>query len=250
MNAATDPTDRSMWPATMTSTMPIASTRMYPFCTIRFEMFCGRSRMPLVVIVKNSTTAIRAMKMPFLPRSLTTCGQSEREPVRGRADLLGEFGLGARGVGHQRCFSMVMSLMRASWVAFFDGELPGDAAFGQGVDAIADAQQLDELGRDDDDRLPLGRQAMDDRVDLVLGADVDAAGRLVEDEHVRSGVDPLREDHLLLVAAGQLAGRHHHIRGLDVQVLAEPVRDLELLAVVHQAEPWRPSEGMRRRCCA
>lgn len=32
-------------------------------------MFCGRSRMPSVVIVKNTTTAMRAMKMPFLPRS-------------------------------------------------------------------------------------------------------------------------------------------------------------------------------------
>ncbi len=70
--AATDPTDRSMWPAMMTITMPIASTRMYPFCTTRFEMFCGRSRMPLVRIENSTTTAMSAMKMPFLPRSEST----------------------------------------------------------------------------------------------------------------------------------------------------------------------------------
>ena len=29
--AATEPTDRSMWPATITITMPIARIKMYPF---------------------------------------------------------------------------------------------------------------------------------------------------------------------------------------------------------------------------
>ena len=32
MNPAMEPTDRSMWPAMITMTMPIARTRMYPFC--------------------------------------------------------------------------------------------------------------------------------------------------------------------------------------------------------------------------
>ncbi len=70
--AATEPTDRSMWPAMMTITMPIARTRMYPFCTTRLEMFCGRSRMPSVRNANSATTAISAMKMPFLPRSART----------------------------------------------------------------------------------------------------------------------------------------------------------------------------------
>mgnify|MGYP006912542273 CR=1 FL=1 len=72
MNAATEPTERSMWPATITITMPMARIRMYPFCTIRLEMFCGRSRMPWVRIENSTTTAMRAMKMPFLPRSVMT----------------------------------------------------------------------------------------------------------------------------------------------------------------------------------
>ena len=39
-----------------------------------------------------------------------------------------------------------------------DGHLAGDAARGQGVDAVADAEQLRQLGGDDDDRLALGGQ--------------------------------------------------------------------------------------------
>jgi hypothetical protein len=43
-------------------------------------------------------------------------------------------------------------------------------------------------------------------VHLVLGADVDPARRVVEQQHGRLGVEPLGEDDLLLVAAGQRAG--------------------------------------------
>ena len=139
-NAATDPTDRSMWPAMMTITMPIASTRMYPFWTIRFEMFCGRSRMPLVRIVNSSTTAIRAMKMPFLPRSATTW-VSQREPVLGRSRRIRP--------AVDSVSSLSCCLLRAPTSAgllhgheldegfgggFLDGKLARDPAFGQGVD--------------------------------------------------------------------------------------------------------------------
>ena len=41
-------------------------------------------------------------------------------------------------------------------------------------------------------------------VDLGLGADVDAAGRLVEDEHPGAHRQPLAEHDLLLVAAGEV----------------------------------------------
>src|SRR4029453_19572080 len=40
-------------------------------------------------------------------------------------------------------------------------------------------------------------------MDLDLGADVDAAGRFIEDQHPRLGSQPLAEHDLLLVATGQ-----------------------------------------------
>ena len=49
----------------------------------------------------------------------------------------------------------------------------------------------------------LGGQLADQRVDLRLGADVDAAGRLVEEQHARLRQQALGERDLLLVAARQ-----------------------------------------------
>ena len=48
--------------------------------------------------------------------------------------------------------------------------------------------------------MPVIRQLLDDLIDLVFRADVDAPGRLVEDEDLGIGIDPLGEDDLLLVA--------------------------------------------------
>jgi hypothetical protein len=50
---------------------------------------------------------------------------------------------------------------------------------------------------------PSRGQAAQQPVDFRLGADVDAARRLVDDQHLRPEREPLREHHLLLVAAAQ-----------------------------------------------
>ena len=52
--------------------------------------------------------------------------------------------------------------------------------------------------------LPCVGQLVDDRVDLVLGADIDAARRLVEDQHLGLGEQPFAQHHLLLVAAREV----------------------------------------------
>ena len=56
---------------------------------------------------------------------------------------------------------------------------------------MTESPWLDELG--------------DLALDVGLGADVDAAGRLVEDDQLGSGGQPAGEQHLLLVAAGEVA---------------------------------------------
>ena len=68
-------------------------------------------------------------------------------------------------------------------------------------DAVGHADQLLDLGGDEQHGRALGDQLVDDLVDLVLGADVDAARRLVEDEDRRSAQQPFGDHHLLLVAA-------------------------------------------------
>src|SRR6267142_4879097 len=61
------------------------------------------------------------------------------------------------------------------------------------VDAIAHAQQLGHLRRDHQDAFSLVRQLVDDGVDLVLCAHVDAARGLVEKEHFGLRKEPLRQ---------------------------------------------------------
>ena len=63
-----------------------------------------------------------------------------------------------------------------------------------------------QLARDQEDARARRRELVDERVDLRLGADVDAAGRLVEDQDAAARRQPLGEHDLLLVAARQAGG--------------------------------------------
>ena len=70
-----------------------------------------------------------------------------------------------------------------------------------------------------------------------LGPDVDAVGRLVEDQDPRLGREPLREHDLLLIAAGEAP---HHLRGrvgLDPQLLHEPARRARARAAAAGSRP-------------
>jgi hypothetical protein len=60
VSATTDPTDRSMCPAMITMTMPIASTRMYEYCRMMFVMLIGLSETPSVRIANRAMMATNA----------------------------------------------------------------------------------------------------------------------------------------------------------------------------------------------
>ena len=75
---------------------------------------------------------------------------------------------------------------------------------------------------------PLRGELADHVVELGLDADIDAARRLVEDEHARIGEQPAREDRLLLVAARQLADRLAQRGEADAQ-LSHRLRGQRLL---------------------
>ena len=74
---------------------------------------------------------------------------------------------------------------------------------------------LVELGRNHQQRQAVVAQFADQADDLGVGADVDAAGRLVENEEARLGGEPAREERLLLIAAGEKADGLFGIRGAD-----------------------------------
>src|SRR6478735_6379315 len=86
-------------------------------------------------------------------------------------------------------------------------------------EAVAEPEDLLELGGDEDHRHPLGSQLGDLGLGLRLGADVDAPGGLVEDQDVGLGDQPASEQHLLLVAAREVAHQGSRIRRPDVERL-------------------------------
>ena len=63
-----------------------------------------------------------------------------------------------------------------------------------------------ELDRDEEDRLARVAHLDDLVVDELDGADVDAARRLADDQHVGIALHLAGEDDLLLVAAGEVGG--------------------------------------------
>ena len=92
------------------------------------------------------------------------------------------------------------------------------------------------------DRDALGGDGAHELVDLLLGADVEAAGRVVEDEHPRLGVQPLGQHHLLLVAAGEVEAEGMDAGGADVQALDPARRQPALLAGVDEAVAGEAAE--------
>src|SRR6478735_5967782 len=79
-------------------------------------------------------------------------------------------------------------------------------------ESVAEPEDLLELGGDEDHRHPLGSQLGDLGLDLRLGADVDAPGGLVEDEDLGLDDQPASEQHLLLVAAREVAHQGGRVR--------------------------------------
>ena len=84
---------------------------------------------------------------------------------------------------------------------------------------LAEPDQLLHLGGDHDARpMPVGGQLGDQAVDLGLGADVDAARGLVEQQDAALAQQPARQHDLLLVAAGELARDPVRVVRHDVQL--------------------------------
>src|SRR4029453_19295620 len=87
----------------------------------------------------------------------------------------------------------------------FVGKLPHHRAALEHDDAVGERQHRFGLGGQHDDGEPLGAQIPDDMDDVVLGADIHAAGRLAQHQQPRRIAQPLRQRHLLLVAAREHA---------------------------------------------
>ena len=113
-------------------------------------------------------------------------------------------------------------------------DLADDAPVAHDDDAVADADQLRHLGRNDDDRPALRGERDDEAIDLLLGADVDAARRFVDDDELRIELQHLGDQQLLLVAARHLAGQDALVADADVEAANRLVERLPFLGAVDQ----------------
>ncbi|MCA8966166.1 MAG: hypothetical protein KDC48_14880, partial [Planctomycetes bacterium] len=118
----------------------------------------------------------------------------------------------AGGQQHDRLFAEPVARQRA-----------GDPSLVHHQHPIGEREHLFELGAHEQHGEAGGGQRVEARVDLAARADVDAARRLVEQQHARRGRQPLAEHDLLLVAARQRTDAQRRARGPHVE-LAAPVR--------------------------
>src|ERR1700680_583243 len=95
-----------------------------------------------------------------------------------------------RGKAHYRLLRGVAALEQTGLMSLAHHQHP-----------IGQQQKLRHLRSDHDNAEPLPGQFEDQLVDFLLGADIDAARRLVEQQDTRVGGEPFADDDLLLIAA-------------------------------------------------
>ena len=83
---------------------------------------------------------------------------------------------------------------------------------------VAGESDLGQFGGEQEHRRARGGKLAHERIDLPLGADVDATGRIEAQQSIEAGRKPARDDDLLLVAAAQ-APKFGSGAGVDLQAV-------------------------------
>ena len=140
----------------------------------------------------------------------------------------------------------VAAIITRSSVAVRARDLGRHPALVEDEDPVGHRDDLGQVARDEDDPEAGRGQLGDDPVDLDLGPDVDAAGRLVEDQQPRLRGQPLGQDDLLLVAARQGADHLLDAGHLHVELLGVVVGDGPLRRAVDQEPREEPRQDRQR----
>jgi hypothetical protein len=111
---------------------------------------------------------------------------------------------------------------------------------------MRDAETFADLGGRIDHREPVGGAFGEQSKHLGLGADVDAAARLVQQDHLRVGGQHLADHDLLLIAAGERPDRRAAAGGLDMNI-ADRIVDQRLLAPARQQQTANESGDAGQR---
>ena len=126
-------------------------------------------------------------------------------------------------------------------------EIGDDAAVAEHVDVVA-VLELVDLGRVPEEGAALGRLLADEVVDLELGADVDAAHRIVHQDDPRVRAERAGEQRLLLVAAGQRQDVVVDVGRADADLLLPGFGQLGPRAPARSAAPCAARRSTGCRC--
>ena len=129
--------------------------------------------------------------------------------------------------------------MTSSRVQLARVELGHDAALAHHDDPVRRGQGLTDLGGHVEDGQSTLGLAEEQREDLTLRADVDPAGRLVEQDHLGIGEQHLADHDLLLVAAGQRGDQRLRACCLHLHV-GDHLADLLSLELAIDEAPLHP----------
>src|SRR5579871_1865554 len=197
-SAAVEPTERSNPPPTITKVMPMAITAMIDDCTRMLVRLSGdRKRSLSSAVATHSTRSVRAGACPtridrYDFRSMSAADRRVEAPL-----------IEPLGALHPR----------------------RDAPLAQGEHRIAKPRKLGEIAGADQHAATAAGELAHQAVDLRLGGDVDALGRLVEQQHCDLARQPFRQDDLLLVAARQRRRLEVGPARPDVEQLHQPRDD-------------------------
>src|SRR6476659_872925 len=206
ISAAIEPTERSMPPEMMTKHMP---TAMMPINAVRVSTFMALSK-----VAKSGLSSVPATHSSARPATgPIPCRRAAHDrtaaaPAAPGVGALVVSGCGVGGVfGGSRC--IVCSCCKRNQCLFaqvFGIERGLQATRPHHGDAVAQADQFNQLGRDDNYTAPFVRDLLDQEIDVPLRANVHPASGFVQHHHARIGMQHLSQCQLLLIAAGQRRG--------------------------------------------
>src|SRR3954470_10029921 len=117
------------------------------------------------------------------------------------------------------------------------GKLSHFGAVAQHGHAVRHANDLFQFRRDEQDRHPVAPKLADQPLDFGLGADVNAARRLVKDHELRLQREPTGEHGLLLIAAAELRDRLLSVWRGDPERADVPIGESALATLRHRTPP-------------
>src|SRR5215211_5628090 len=237
--AITDPTERSMPSVPIASATPKETRTMGETVISRVESVATEAKLGVTMRLKITSTT----KETYTPRP-----RNQEVAVEVSRDLSAFAPLSIRALcvlagPVPRIFAVREQLHQVVLGDLLLREQPDNGAVPQRDHAIAALRHLFQLRGDKDDAETFQREVVDELLYLRLRPHVDAAGGLVQYEHLRVHAQPTGQKDFLLVAAGELPDRLIRTRSLDAEALHEFLDQLVLCLLRDQPRSREPRQG-------